>query len=160
MLRCLSGSSLLLCVSVKTWQASWLFQQRLVENTSCSVVVCCLFVSCCKSLFSPQQLKNKKGLIPSNFVEEVAVASPRRLAAAKVNHFHDPVTVWSPSQPLFGSFRDKWRRCFSRVFPSFSSVANVCTKSCCRHQTSNSREKRVSPFISSSIYSTLHFLEH
>ena len=40
-------------------------------------------------LFSPQQLKNKKGLIPSNFVEEVAVASPRRLAAAKVSHRHD-----------------------------------------------------------------------
>lgn len=30
------------------------------------------------------QLKNRKGLIPSNFVEEVAVASPLRLAAAKV----------------------------------------------------------------------------
>ena len=41
------------------------------------------------TLFSPQQLKNKKGLIPSNFVEEVAVASPRRLAAAKVSHRHN-----------------------------------------------------------------------
>ncbi|XP_022782887.1 uncharacterized protein LOC111323722 isoform X10 [Stylophora pistillata] len=29
------------------------------------------------------KLKNKKGLIPSNFVEEIAVASPLRLAAAK-----------------------------------------------------------------------------
>ena len=58
------------------------------------------------TLFSPQQLKNKKGLIPPNFVEEVAVASPRRLAAAKVSHRHDSRLVI----PSFISVLNAWTR--------------------------------------------------
>ncbi|XP_074610685.1 uncharacterized protein LOC141865174 isoform X4 [Acropora palmata] len=48
-----------------------------------------------KDGFYVGKLKHKSGLIPSNFVEEVAVASPRRLAAAKKHH----VALPSHSRP-------------------------------------------------------------
>ncbi|XP_078358377.1 uncharacterized protein LOC144643107 isoform X2 [Oculina patagonica] len=51
-----------------------------------------------KDGFYVGKLKNKKGLIPSNFVEEVAVASPRRLAAAKKRQAALP----SPTRPFSG----------------------------------------------------------
>ncbi|XP_068745820.1 golgin subfamily B member 1-like isoform X2 [Montipora capricornis] len=43
------------------------------------------------------KLKQKSGLVPSNFVEEVAVASPRRLAAAKKRQaaLHSPARPYS-----------------------------------------------------------------
>ena len=101
-------------------------------DSSCSVVFFCLFVCCSKRRYSPQQLKNKKGLIPSNFVEEVAVASPRRLAAAKVSHLHEPdsVTLLKSVQRVISSF----------VYFCFLTHGHVLLnplKSCCRHQANN-----------------------
>jgi len=49
-----------------------------------------------KDGFYVGKLKNKSGLIPSNFVEEVAVATPRRLAAAKKRQAALP----SPTRPF------------------------------------------------------------
>ena len=134
-LWCLPGSSFLLCMSVITWQTSWLFQRRFVKDSSCSFVFVCLFICCPKHLFLPQQLKNKKGLIPSNFVEEVAVASPRRLAAAKVSHVHDPasVTLLKSVQPVISSF---FSLCFKHM-ETCCVITGAQLKSCCRHQTNS-----------------------